>query len=154
MTQTVTRSLVVHRDFDAVSDFVTEPARVLGAMPGLGRFKEATDSAGPDGCPEAEEWDVFLVIGTLHVGGRVCVTRPSPHRLEWHSLRGTVHSFRSDVESVEGGSRITMSLTYTLAGFLTGRAAELVARGIVARQLDAGLEQVRHYLEHEDPAIR
>jgi len=32
-----------------------------------------------------EEWDVFLEIGTLHVGGRVEVTRPSPHHLAWRS---------------------------------------------------------------------
>ena len=149
MTQRVTRSITVRRAHEDVAAFVTDPHRVLEVVPGFGRFEHVGPSAG-DGV-EGEEWDVFLEVGTLHVGGRVLVSHPSVHSLEWHSLRGTAHSFAMTVEPLGEHSRLTMTLTYSLSGLVTARLAEIVARGITARHLDAGLEQIRHLLEHEDP---
>lgn len=150
MTQRVTRSITVRRDHDAVAQFVTDPHRVLEVIPGFGRFQHVGEGADPG----TEEWDVFLEVGTLHVGGRVLVSRPSVHSLEWHSLRGTSHSFSMTVEPLAEHSLLTMTLTYRLPGLVSARLAELVARGITARHLEAGLEQVRHLLEHEDVSGR
>lgn len=149
MSQTVTRAITVRRHHEDVAAFATDPHRVLEVIPGFGRFQHGGDGAEPG----TEEWDVFLAVGTLHVGGRVLVSRPSPHRLEWHSLRGTVHTFTMTVEPVGEHSRLTMSLTYRLPGLVSARLAELVARGITDRHLAAGLEQIRHILEHEDPDV-
>ena len=149
MSQRVVRSITVRRPQRDVAAFVTDPHRVLPVVPGLGRFQHV--GAGEE--PGQEEWDVFLEVGTLHVGGRVLVTRPSVHSLEWHSLRGTVHTFEMTVEPLGEHSRLTMSLTYRLPGLVTARLAEIVARGITARHLEAGLEQIRHVLEHEDPDV-
>ena len=145
MTRRVTRSITVRRPHEAVAELTTDPHEVLQVIPGFGRFSYVADGAGAG----EEEWDVFLQVGTLHVGGRVLVSRPSPHRLEWHSLRGTNHSFAMTVEPLGELSRLTMSLGYTLPGGVAARLTELVARGIVARHLEAGLEQIRHELEHE-----
>lgn len=147
MTQRVTRSITVRRSHEDVAAFATDPHRVLEVIPGFGRFSHVGD--GPE--EGQEEWDVFLEVGTLHVGGRVLVSRPSANRLEWHSLRGTSHSFSMTVEPLGEHGVLTMTLAYTLPGLLTARLAELVARGITARHLEAGLEQIRHVLEHEDP---
>ncbi len=152
MTQRVTRSITVRRPHEDVAAFATDPHQVLPVIPGFGRFQHVRSHDGAEA--GQEEWDVFLVVGTLHVGGRVLVSRPSPHGLEWHSLRGTVHSFAMTVEPLGERSRLTMTLTYSLSGLVTARLAELVARGITARHLEAGLEQVRHLLEHEDPRAR
>ena len=146
MAQRVTRSITVRRRHDDVAAFVTDPHRFLEVVPGFGRFQYVGDG---DAAGE-EEWDVFLQVGTLHVGGRVLVRRPSASHLEWHSLRGTSHTFTMTVEPLAEHARLTMSLTYTLAGGLAARLTEKVAGGIVGRHLEAGLEQVRHELEHED----
>jgi carbon monoxide dehydrogenase subunit G len=145
MTQRVSRSVTVRRDHEKVAAFVTDPHQVLPVVPGFGRFQHVGD--GPE--PGQEEWDVFLAVGTFHVGGRVLVSHPSVHSLEWRSVRGTVHSFAMTVEPVGEHSLLSMALTYTLSGLVTARLAELVARGITARHLEAGLEQIRHLLEHE-----
>jgi carbon monoxide dehydrogenase subunit G len=146
MTQRVTQSITVRRPHEEVAAFATDPHQVLEVIPGFGRFQYVGE--GPE--PDQEEWDVFLQVGTLHVGGRVLVSHPSEHSLAWHSLRGTTHSFAMTVEPLGEHSLLTMSLAYTLPGLVTARLAELVARGITARHLEAGLEQVRHLLEHED----
>lgn len=145
MTQRVTRSVTVRRNHEEVAAFVTDPHRVLEVIPGFARFAHVGD--GPSAGEEL--WDVFLDVGTLHVGGRVLVCHPSPHRLEWRSQRGTAHSFSLAVEPLGEHSVLTMSLAYSFTGWLSARLSELVARGIAARHLDAGLEQIRHLLEHE-----
>ena len=136
---------MVRRPHDEVAAFATDPHRVLEVIPGFARFEYVGE--GP--APGEELWDVFLEVGTLHVGGRVLVEHPSPHRLEWHAQRGTSHSFSMTVEPVGDSTELTMTLTYSFAGWLSARISEMVARGIAARHLDAGLEQIRHLLEHE-----
>src|SRR6478735_8918623 len=118
------------------------------SLPGVLGFARFAFVARTD---EAEEWDVFLEIGTLHVGGRVEVTRPSATHLSWQSDRGTRHRFDLAVEPVSddpGAALVRMEIEYALSGLLMARASELLARGIVARHLEAGLEEVRHHLEH------
>ena len=145
MSQRVTRSITVRRPQDEVAPLVTDPHQVLEVIPGFARFQYVEDGPGPG----QELWDVFLDVGTLHVGGRVQVSHPSANRLEWHSVRGTAHSFSLTVEPQGEHTRLTMSLAFTFTGWLSARVSEIVARGIVARHLDAGLEQIRHLLEHE-----
>ena len=147
MSQRVVRSIRVRRPVDEVAAFVTDPHKVLPVVPGFARFAfvRRTD--------DAEEWDVFLEIGTLHVGGRVEVTRPSASHLSWQSDRGTRHRFDLAVEPVADdprAARVRMEIEYSLSGLLMARASELLARGIVARHLEAGLEEIRHHLEHGD----
>jgi carbon monoxide dehydrogenase subunit G len=146
MSQTVVRAITVRRPREEVAAFVTDPHRVLDAIPGFARFSFVgkTDVEGE------EEWDVFLEVGTLHIGGRVLVRRPSPSRLEWRGERGTRHSFSMTVEPLGEHSRLTMHLEYSFAGLLMARVSEMLGRGIAARHLEAGLEQVRHLLEHGD----
>jgi carbon monoxide dehydrogenase subunit G len=145
MTQRVTRSVTVRRPHDEVAELATDPHRVLEVIPGFSRYAYVGEGPSAD----EELWDVFLEVGTLHVGGRVLVSHPSAHRLEWHSQRGATHSFTMTVEPVGEHTQLTMSLAYAFAGSVSARLAELVGRGIVGRHLDAGLEQIRHLLEHQ-----
>ena len=86
MGTTVQRSVVVRRPVDEVAAIVTDPRVLLPIIGGLGRFKElATDADG------FGEWDLFLDIGAVDVGGRVIVERPGPRKLAWHAIRGTRH---------------------------------------------------------------
>ena len=144
MTQRVVRSIHVRRPHDEVAAFVTDPHQVLPVVPGFARFAFVSTTG------TSEEWDVFIEIGTLHVGGRVEVTRPSPYRLAWDSDRGTRHRFSLSVEPDGDGAELVMEMEYRLSGMLMARVSEILAKGIVARHLEAGLEEIRHHLEHGD----
>lgn len=143
MATTVRESVVVRRPVDVVAKVATDPGHLLPTVAGLGRF--AFIDRAPDG---SEEWDMFLDIGTVHVGGRVRVV-PRGHSLTWESSRGTRHSMLVTVVSHPDGSLLTLEMTVDLAGALFGRAAELLARGIARNHLAAGLQQLRHHIEFE-----
>lgn len=72
MATTITESLLVRRPLDVVAPVATNPGMVLPIMGGLGRFKLI--GTEPDG---TEQWDVYLDINMIHVGGRVVVDVPS-----------------------------------------------------------------------------
>lgn len=56
-----------------------------------------------------------------------------------------------DVAKEGADSLVTITMTIDLAGAVTGRIAELLARGIARRHLQAGLQQLRHHVEFELP---
>ncbi len=149
MSQRVVRSITVRRPHEEVAAFITDPHRVLTVIPGFARFTYFGDVSTEED-PTAEEWDVFLDVGTLHIGGRVIVRHPSVNRLEWRSARGTRHSFSMTVEPLGEHSRLTMSLRFGFSGLALARLTEVLGRGIAARHLEAGLEEVRHHLEYGD----
>ena len=143
MATTVTRSVVVRRAVADVAATATDVLTVLPIMGGLGRFRQITED--PTGLGE---WDVYLDVGSVHVGGRVEVSKPDATSMRWDSVRGTRNDFVLEVAPDPEGTLITMSLTLSLAGAVTGRLTELLTRGVVGRHLDAGLEQLRHHLTY------
>jgi hypothetical protein len=141
MATTARESVVVRRPFDVVAKVATDPGVLLPLVAGLGRFdfiRRAEDGT--------EEWDMFLDIGAIHVGGRVRVVSEPPE-LTWASVRGTRHSMRVEVTEHPDGAEVSMAMTVQLGGLVMGRLAERLARGIAGRHLVAGLEQLRHHLE-------
>jgi carbon monoxide dehydrogenase subunit G len=145
MSTTVRRSITIRRPVDEVAAIATDPRVVLPIIGGLGRFKELATDAGGLG-----EWDLFIDIGSVHVGGRVVVERPEPRRLTWHAIRGTRHQLALNVEEEGDNARVTITMSLQLAGLVLGWVAETLARGIMARHLDAGLQQLRHHAEFEE----
>lgn len=143
MATTVTESVDVRRRLHEIAKSATDPDVVLPLMGGLGRFQHIDTQ--DDG---TQHWDVFLDVGSLHVGGRVEV-RSGEHSLSWRSTRGTRHDARLDVSANGDHSVLTMHLTVEFAGAITGWLTERLARGIVRRHLQAGLQQLRHHLEFE-----
>lgn len=142
MSTTVRRSITIRRPVDEVAAIATDPRVVLPIIGGLGRFKElATDADG------LGEWDLFIDIGSVHVGGRVVVERPEPRRLTWNAIRGTRHQLALTVDEQGDNARVTIAMSLQLAGLVLGWVAETLARGIMARHLDAGLQQLRHHVE-------
>lgn len=145
MSTTVRRSITIRRSVAEVAAIATDPRVVLPIIGGLGRFKElATDAEG------LGQWDLFIDIGSVHVGGRVVVERPEPRRLTWHAIRGTRHQLALNVDEEGDNARVTITMCLQLAGLVLGWVAETLARGIMARHLDAGLQQLRHHAEFEE----
>jgi hypothetical protein len=143
MAQTITVSRHVRCPIDKATAFVTHPHNLLSQMSTLSRcrFIESTD--------DGELWDVFLDSGAVHLGGRVLIPPPDGNRLEWRSVRGTRHSFTAVTEPVGDETRLTVSLTFSVTGYGIAWISEMVGRGMVARNLDAIAEEIRHHLEFE-----
>lgn len=133
-------SVVVRRPPADVLRFVTEPADLLPHMTGLGRFRHH----------EGDQWDAFLDVGTIHVGGRIVIERGAD-RIEWQSVRGTRHRFRLVVVPEGDHARLDLTMDFHLAGLMLSRVAELVGRGVAQRHLEAGAQELRHHLEYELP---
>lgn len=144
MAATGTASCVVRRPVAEVAAFATDPAALLPLVPGVERFRDA----GPGEAAGAEAWDIFLAVGSLHIGGRVDVTRPEPTRLHWSGIRGTHQTFDLTVSPHPDGSLLQMSLRVALRGLLMARIAEVVGRGVIVRHLEAAVQNVRHHLEY------
>ncbi|KAA1417756.1 hypothetical protein F0U44_15815 [Nocardioides humilatus] len=142
MATTARETVVVRRPYDVVAKVATDPGVMLPLVAGLGRFQFIRDAG--DG---TEEWDMFLDIGAIHVGGRVQVVSESS-TMRWHSLRGTRHSMLVEVSDHPAGAEVSMAMTVQLGGLVMGRLAERLARSIAGRHLIAGLEQLRHHLEY------
>ncbi len=142
---TITKSVLVHRPVDEVAKAATDPAVVLPIVGGMGRSDLITRNS--DG---AEERDLYLVVGTIYVGGRVLVEPSSGDTLVWRSVRGTRHNARIHVTPAEAGALVTMSMTVEFAGMVTGRLTSALTRGILARHIEAGLEELRHRIEYGD----
>jgi len=144
MTQTVTVSRHIRCPVEQSSALVTDPRKLLSQASTLSRcrFVESRD--------DGELWDVFVDSGTVHLGGRVLIAPPDGSRLRWRSVRGTPHSFEALVEPDGETSRLTMSLTFSVGGFAIAWISEMIGRGLVARNLEAMAEEIRHHLEFEE----
>jgi Polyketide cyclase / dehydrase and lipid transport len=143
MTQTVSVSRHIRCPADEACAVVTDPRGLLSKIDTLSRcrFVEAED--------DGELWDVYLDSGTVHLGGRVLIAPPDKDRLRWKSVRGTRHSFEALVEPDGENSLLTLSLTFSLTGLAVAWISEMIGRGLVARNLEAIAEEIRHRLEFE-----
>lgn len=142
---TVSRSITVAAPVARVAAVVTDPAAVFELIGALGRTKLVATHA--DG---SQDWDLYLDIGTMFLGGRVTVDPPTPDAISWRSTRGTRHDAHAEVVGADGGARVTMTTTVQFSGMVTGRLAAWLSRDILGRQIDAGLQRLRHRVEWTD----
>ncbi|HNO39040.1 MAG TPA: hypothetical protein PKL71_01425, partial [Marmoricola sp.] len=71
--------------------------------------------------------------------------------LTWESVRGARNQARLWVEPAGADeSLVHVVLKFHLDGGILARAAMLLARGILTRHVEAGLENMRHKLEFGD----
>lgn len=143
MAQTIRVSRHVRCPLDKAGAFVTDPHALFPEVSTFSRCRliEARRSG--------ELWEVFLNSGTIYLGGRVLIAPPRDNRLRWRSVQGTRHSFEARVEPEDEGSRLTMTLNFSASGLGVARISELIGRGLVARNLEAAAEEIRHHLEFE-----
>lgn len=139
-----TRSIRIRGDFAEIAKAATDPDVVFPIMGGFGRFELIARYS--DG---TQEWDLYLDVGSIHVGGRVAVDAPGAETLTWRSIRGTHHSARLAVSPSGDGALVVMTITVELAGRLVvGWVAQFLADGILGRHIEAGLQQLRHQIEY------
>jgi hypothetical protein len=143
VAQTVSVSRHIRRPVDECGAFITDPHKLLSTVSTLSRCRFI------ESCDDGELWDVFLDSGTVHLGGRVLIAPADGSRLHWRSVRGTRHSFEALAEPDGEGSRLTMSLRFSVTGLGVAWLSEMIGRGLVTRNLEAIAEEVRHHLEFE-----
>ena len=77
------------------------------------------------------------------------VTPPDGNRLHWHTIRGTRALLDALVEPDGEGSCLKMTLKFSVTGYGIAWVSEMIGRGLVARNLEAIAEEIRHHLEFE-----
>ncbi len=143
MAQTVTVSRHIRCPVDEASAFITDPRSVLINVSTFSRCRFI------ESCDDGQLWDVYLDSGAVHLGGRVLIAPSDDGRLRWRSVRGTRHTFTALVEPDGEGSRLAMTLTFSVKGYGIALITELIGRGLVGRNLEAIAEEIRHHLEFE-----
>ncbi len=139
---TMTRSITVRRPVDEVAAVLADPAAVMAAVGTLGRTARTGDAA--DGSPQ---WAVFMVLGTMYVGGTVQIDEVGDRVLAWHAVSGFRHRARFTVAADGADSVITVQFDFVIGGAVTGYLTARLVSGYVARSADAVLEALRHRIE-------
>lgn len=147
MARTISKTITIRQHPDKVAYVVTDMEQLAKYMVGFSRFEPVGDLTNAKGA----EYEVYLDIGTIYVGGRVKITEYDPQgRLAWTSIRGTRHSFSLQAEAEAADqTRLEISLRYELAGKLLARLSERLGGTILNRNLEASTEKLRHHLEFE-----
>lgn len=138
MAASVTETVVVRRPVAEVAVTATDPERLMPMLSGIGRFSHTAE----------QEYDMFIDVGTIHIGGRVSVSTPDPQTLVWQSIRGIENRFELHVSEHPEGALVSATLRLKLHGLVMARVSEFLAHGIMSRHLVAGLEHLRHDIEH------
>lgn len=141
----MTRSIRVRAPLARVAPVLGDPAAVMAAIGSLGRTAHVGDDADGAGL-----WDVFILLGTMYVGGRVRVDEARDGALAWHAVSGFRHAarFGAAAEPDPEASTITMRFEFRLDGSLSARLAGWLVRGYIGRYADAVLETLRHRVEY------
>lgn len=138
-----TKSIEVNRPYGEVVAAVESIPGVMELVRAFGRAEFL--SAHDDG---SEEWNVFIVLGTMYVGGRVVVQSPARGELTWHSVSGIENMTGLAAIPYSDGALVTASVEFEVDGVLTGPLTGWLLRGIVGRYVDALLERLRHHIEY------
>lgn len=146
MSHSVTESIMVRRPGPEVVGAFSDLDNLAPLLVGFSKFQ-------PTGSKRAEvgaEYEVFLDVGTIHVGGRVVLTDFAPTgRIAWKSVRGTRHNFTLVLEGIGDRTQVTTTMEYEFAGGMLARLSERIGSKIIQRNLCASLEKIRHHLEFE-----
>lgn len=140
----MSRSIVVRRPVEQVARALADPSELMAVIGDHGRAARVDD--GEDG---AEQWEVFLVLGTMFMGGRVRIDEARDGALAWHAVSGFQHDARFEAAGHGADSTITVHFAYRIDGMLTGRLAARLVRGYLGRYAESVLESLRHRIEYE-----
>ncbi|WP_182347839.1 hypothetical protein [Tomitella gaofuii] len=138
----MTRSVTVHRPLSASSAVLARPDEVMAVIADLGRTARVEDAG--DG---AEQWEVFILLGTMYVGGRVRIGQAGDGVLAWHSESGFHHHARFEAVADGDLSAIRLHFDFRIDGVFTGWLAARLVHGYIGRFADAVLESLRHRIE-------
>jgi ribosome-associated toxin RatA of RatAB toxin-antitoxin module len=143
------RSIVVHREPEAVFDLLSDPERFPEFFVGITRWQRCSQKERGMGA----EYRVLMRVGSIEAGGIVRVTDwQEPRTIAWKSDRGIEQRGRWTVTPREdGSSEVELEIAYDLAGGPVGRLVELVVARVVGGNMSATMLAVRRILDFEEP---
>ena len=143
----IERQIVVAAPREAVWAYLTEPANVLEFMDGIVRW----DVAGERRTGLGARYEIRMKVGNAFVGGLVEIVEWDPGReLAWTSLTGVDQRGRFRLRSrSDDETEVTMRFSYVVPGRIFGWITEWLASGIVGRNAERSLENLKARLEND-----
>ncbi len=142
----IERQIVIAAPREAVWAYLTEPSNVLEFMDGIVRW----DVAGDRRTGLGARYEIRMKVGNAFVGGLVEIVEWDPGReLAWTSLTGVDQRGRFRLRDVSRETEVTMRFSYVVPGRIFGWITEWLASGIVGKNAERSLENLKARLEND-----
>ena len=139
----ISRTVMIRRDVADVWALVEDVSRYPDFFRGVTRWQPCSEQmTGVGAC-----FRVLMQVGSIEAGGTICTTEwEAGERISWRAQRGIDQRGSWRLESVAGGTRLTLQVGFSLAGPFRWPVERLAGR-IVARHLFATLLAARRLVE-------
>jgi uncharacterized membrane protein len=136
---------------ERVWDFISEPLNYEHFMAGITRWVVQGERRTGAGARYA----MRMKVGSAEVGGLIEVVEfDRPHDLAWTSITGIDQRGRWRVRPrADGGTDVTLRLSYHAEGGLLGVLADRFAAPIVGRNLKRSLADLKRTLERQGAVV-
>jgi len=136
---------------ERVWDFISEPLNYEHFMAGITRW----DVQGDQRTGTGARYAMRMKVGSAEVGGLIEVVEfDRPHDLAWTSITGIDQRGRWRLRPrADGGTDVTLRLSYHAEGGLLGVLADRFAAPIVGGNLKRSLAELKRTLERQDAVI-
>lgn len=142
---TLTRSVLIDRDPDAVWELVSDVSRYPGFFVGISRWEPRSKKRRGTGA----KFRVLMRVGSIEAGGTITVSEwRVAEAIGWTSEAGVKQRGRWTLRPAGGGTELRLQIEFDLAGPV-GWLAERLAGRVVGRNMEATLLASRRILEFE-----
>ena len=142
--RTVTRGIHIEAPPAQVFELIDSPDRYPEFFVGMTKWESMSEQTSGLGA----RYRVLMKVGSIEAGGTVKVTEWSESEtIAWRWERGIHQEGRWELEPRDGGTEVTLEVSFDLSGGPVGRVVELIAGRIVGRNLYATLLAARRLVE-------
>jgi uncharacterized membrane protein len=136
---------------EVVFDHVSEPLNYRSFMAGITRWEVEGETRRGMGARYA----MRMKVGSAEVGGLIEVVEfEEPYDIAWTSITGIDQRGRWRLRGrADGGTDVTLRLSYHAEGGLLGVITDRVAAPMVGTNLRRSLEQLKTRLEQRSPEV-
>ncbi|HEY1274374.1 MAG TPA: SRPBCC family protein, partial [Thermoleophilaceae bacterium] len=147
----IEKECVIAAPREDVWELVSDPTTWPAFMYGITRFERQGDVER--GC--GARFSMRMRVGSAEVGGLIEIVEfDEPGDLAWTSVTGIDQRGRWRLrESDDGGTKVTLRLSYDAPGGLLGAVTDRVAAPTVSRNLERTLQNLRRELEGGDVGV-
>jgi acyl-CoA synthetase (AMP-forming)/AMP-acid ligase II/uncharacterized membrane protein len=141
----VEKQVTVDAPREEVWELISDPASYRRFMHNITRFEVKDERE--KGC--GARYSMRMRVGSADIGGLVEVVEfDEPRDMAWTSITGIDHRLRWRLrEAAEGGTRVTLRLSYDAPGGVLGVLSDRLGAPMVGRNLEASLQNLRRELE-------
>ena len=144
----IERQITVDAPREEVWALVSDPASYPRFMYGISRFEDEREQEPGYGA----RYQMRMRVGSADVGGLIEVVEwEPPGDMAWTSITGIDQRGRWRLrETPEGGTRVTLRLSYDAPGGLLGALSDRLSAPMVRQNLERSLKNLRRELEGAD----